>query len=128
MHVAHNVFETMGPSSPHFASMRDDMNRTLAWMSMLALPDWGSQHVRTHVELVGDVLEAWEVCKKKAPANPNNRGMSPCFNGNNPCRRGPKFCPWMTLIILRPSPKFQTRLLFCSFWDPRMRSHKLPVH
>ena len=67
MHVAHNVFETMGPSSPHFASMRDDMNRSLAWMSMLALPDWGAQHVRTHVELVGDDLEAWEMCKKKPP-------------------------------------------------------------
>ena len=63
MHVAHNVFETMGPSSPHFASMRDDMNRSLAWMSILALPDWGAQHVRTRVELVGDVLEAWEVCQ-----------------------------------------------------------------
>jgi len=45
--------------------MREDMNRSLAWLSMLSMPDWGAQQVRRHVELVGDVLEAWEMCKKK---------------------------------------------------------------
>lgn len=90
MHVAHNVFETMGPSSPHFASMRDDINHSLAWMSMMALPDWGAQQVRRYVEHVGDVLEAWEMCKKKVLAIGNNVMMSPCLNWNNPCRMVPK--------------------------------------